>query len=359
MFKVSVIPVSCLVTFKRVQNGNLRFDLEVQRRSVWTLEQKQDLIDSVIFGYPIPPLYFIDKKDEKYWVLDGQQRCRSVTEYMNNEFALSDNIDDFIDEDNEIYQIKGLKYIALPKAIQKLLDAKNFTTYTYSNITPEEIEKMFKRLNSGTPFKKIEIVRIDAGSEVMKFLNKMSEAKFFKEQINISDKSRIRFMDQEIILQIISTMLNRQEGFSGKEIQNMVMELRNSGIPKETQKDIIEATEFLDTCFDTDDEKVRKAHAKILKKNHLSGLFYLAKLAREKNIDILDFHDWVMDFFTSQKSGSDYSNTCTAGTATKEKVLKRIEILEDNFNKFVSSLEIKSKADFKDFAEAAKKEKVV
>jgi len=63
-----------------------------QRRSVWTPPQKAYLINSLFEGKPIPTCYirhYLDIENEKSIkeVVDGQQRLRTILEYLNGEFG--------------------------------------------------------------------------------------------------------------------------------------------------------------------------------------------------------------------------------------------------------------------------------
>ena len=61
--------------------GNLSFDNAVQRSFVWKNTTRDNrmsmLIDSMLRGFPIPPMYcnciFTDAKNKLYDFLDGQQ----------------------------------------------------------------------------------------------------------------------------------------------------------------------------------------------------------------------------------------------------------------------------------------------
>ena len=63
-----------------------------QRNPVWTDAQKSYLIDTILNGLPIPELYMQDTADEngdeRYIVVDGQQRIRAVLDYVHGNYAL-------------------------------------------------------------------------------------------------------------------------------------------------------------------------------------------------------------------------------------------------------------------------------
>ena len=55
-------------------NGNLKVNRRYQRKLVWSIEEKQSFIDSLIKGYPIPMILTSKIGQEEYEVLDGLQR---------------------------------------------------------------------------------------------------------------------------------------------------------------------------------------------------------------------------------------------------------------------------------------------
>jgi len=60
--------------------------MNLQRNFVWTLEQKQSLIESIVIGRPIPNISAIYTNDDVYQVIDGKQRLSSLISYLKNEF---------------------------------------------------------------------------------------------------------------------------------------------------------------------------------------------------------------------------------------------------------------------------------
>jgi len=68
---------------------------EYQRNLVWTLEQKQKLIKSVLVGNPIGDFLFKEEVNKKrdtfyYTVIDGQQRIEALRGFALGEFPLED-----------------------------------------------------------------------------------------------------------------------------------------------------------------------------------------------------------------------------------------------------------------------------
>lgn len=57
-----------------------------QRNFIWSTKDQKLLIESIHKGYPLPN-FFILKENEKYEMVDGQQRAITIHKFINNEFA--------------------------------------------------------------------------------------------------------------------------------------------------------------------------------------------------------------------------------------------------------------------------------
>lgn len=72
-------------------SGKLTIQPEYQRNYIYA-DGKRDVavIESLLKGYPLGLIYFNKVADNKYEVLDGQQRITSVGRYVTNKFAVRD-----------------------------------------------------------------------------------------------------------------------------------------------------------------------------------------------------------------------------------------------------------------------------
>lgn len=119
---------------------------EYQRDAVWSREQKQLLIDSIIRNMDIPKLYFrklYDDPQYEYEIIDGQQRIRTVYEFHNNEFPLSEKFSDS--------GLGGLYYRDLPEDIKDAIDLYQFSITVIDEADDDEVRDMFYRLQNGKP----------------------------------------------------------------------------------------------------------------------------------------------------------------------------------------------------------------
>lgn len=64
-----------------------------QRGKRWDKNLKESLIDSLLKGYPVGTLLFAEKGNKTYSVVDGLQRCTTISEYILNP-TLRENLQD-------------------------------------------------------------------------------------------------------------------------------------------------------------------------------------------------------------------------------------------------------------------------
>lgn len=73
-------------------SGKLTIQPEYQRNYIYA-DGKRDVavIESILKGYPLGLIYFTKVAEDKYEVLDGQQRITSIGRYVTGKFAIKDS----------------------------------------------------------------------------------------------------------------------------------------------------------------------------------------------------------------------------------------------------------------------------
>ena len=69
-------------------DGNLDIRPPYQRELVYSMEQMQNVIRSVIKGFPISVMYWSDNGDGTYELLDGQQRTLSICKFVAGDYSI-------------------------------------------------------------------------------------------------------------------------------------------------------------------------------------------------------------------------------------------------------------------------------
>ena len=122
----------------------------LQRDFVWTLEQKRELINSMLIGRHIPHCAIVnivnpkDNKSDIWQIIDGKQRLSAMVDFYQNKFTI------------EIDGI-GYHFKDLPDDYQLAVSAYNFRYYVVNEpfetpMTDEQKINWFKFINfAGTP----------------------------------------------------------------------------------------------------------------------------------------------------------------------------------------------------------------
>src|ERR1019366_4008224 len=125
-----------------------------QRNPIWSIGQKCFLIDSLIFGCPIPQVYINIKteglaKEKKtiYEVVDGQQRLRAILEFLNDDWPLIETTAKSYPV-SELYKKHiGKKYSELPDGLQNVIWDCPLPVQELRGKDEKEIQALFRRLN--------------------------------------------------------------------------------------------------------------------------------------------------------------------------------------------------------------------
>jgi hypothetical protein len=102
---VAVSPqgISIQSLYRSFRDGTLIVNRQYQRKLVWTVGEKQQLIDSILKDYPLPLFLFADKggppgQQPTLEVIDGMQRLNAIFSYVEHGFLLVNkcfNINEF------------------------------------------------------------------------------------------------------------------------------------------------------------------------------------------------------------------------------------------------------------------------
>lgn len=115
-----------------------------QRRGVWKRPARSFLIDTLILGYPVPPVYVrIVKKPGSSAaireIVDGQQRVSAVLDFVNGKYSLSNNIES---------PYVGCFYGDLPTEAKEAIENYSFLCEVFYGVDDREILSVFARLNT-------------------------------------------------------------------------------------------------------------------------------------------------------------------------------------------------------------------
>lgn len=176
-------------------------DSDFQRESVWKLQQKRELIESILMGLPLPMFYFNEDKKGRLIVIDGRQRLSAIFDFMNNSFVLDKLkiLDDF----------NKLKFDDLDPIYQSKIEDYQIIAHVIQPETPDRIKfDIFDRVNrAGTQLNKQEIRNALYQGKATALLNDISKSKEFEEATEGYFKKDKRMKDRYLIIRFIAFYL--------------------------------------------------------------------------------------------------------------------------------------------------------
>lgn len=172
------LSISEIIT--RYKESELILDPNFQRLFRWSIVQKSRLIESILLGIPLPPVFVAVDKDGCEVVIDGVQRLSSILEFTGNlplsieQQDLEEDEDDQQEDDQQVlflnpveietsfnsgFKIQNVKKIKelngknwndLGTVIQRLINKTYISVVSISSVQNEHTKfELFQRLNTG------------------------------------------------------------------------------------------------------------------------------------------------------------------------------------------------------------------
>jgi hypothetical protein len=150
-------PTSVQTVYAWYRDGKLFVNRRYQRKLVWTLEEKQKLIGSILKKYPIPAILLSEREGlpGTYEIIDGLQRLHSIVSFIEHSFPLSDkryfNVSQFptassAAADGAFNVVQG-KPLLSAKEVTTVLDY-SLALSVMRNATDDEVNDVFSRINT-------------------------------------------------------------------------------------------------------------------------------------------------------------------------------------------------------------------
>ncbi len=230
------------ISFSEIINmyKNREFNIfpEFQRLYRWKIEQKTALIESILLGIPIPPIFVAEDINGNWELVDGLQRVTTVISFfgeLESNIELPETAEGLEDEeDNEeeekpqllnkwtleaghlIKSLEGLSVDTLPK--KYFLNIKRAVCRVEilrGSSIPNMKYELFKRLNSSgsklTPQEMRNAIYRGINPQMSLLLVKLSQNPDFKRLTNLSLQKRNELYDQELLLKFFAFLNNIEQ----------------------------------------------------------------------------------------------------------------------------------------------------
>ncbi len=184
---------------------------EFQRRFVWKQVQASKLIESFLVGLPVPAVFlYNESKSQKYLVIDGQQRLKSIFYYFEEYFGPEER------EARRVFRLTGLdqkspfhekKFEELREEDQRRLKNAVLRAFIIQQLDPNDDTSMyhvFERLNTGgTLLANQEIRNCIYHGRLVSFLEKSNELKNWRDILGKTEPDSRR-KDMELLVRFFA-----------------------------------------------------------------------------------------------------------------------------------------------------------
>lgn len=198
-----------------------------QRKPVWTDKQRSFLIESILMDIPIPEVYVQVSQagdgTERYGVVDGQQRLRTILQFVGIERE-----QDQKHEDSNLFVLDSLPATSIHKGktFAEVVgnERKQFFQYNvcvrllYTD-DQREVEDVFKRLNKFTlPLKAQELRNATYHGPFAKLSEQLADDEYWAVNRIVTPAAIRRMADIEMMSDLLVGLLHGPQGGSAKII---------------------------------------------------------------------------------------------------------------------------------------------
>lgn len=326
--KKTSIQLTTKKIMQKIEKENILFSHWVQRKEdQWILQKKSLLIHSLICDFPIPPIYTYSDDEGNYQVLDGKQRLTTIHSFIKGEFTLTD-VPEVVLETGEEYEVNGLKFDELQEALKDEIYGASLTLYIFNDCSEDEVSEIFFRLNNGESLTRGQQTRAKLGTQLIEFVDDTLKLPFFKEKAKFTKVQLKKSEDETCLLQTLMLLTDyKYKKFGADDILDFVESYRENCDMSELNnyKNIFIK---LNECFN-------ESH-KLLKKIHIPMFAVALKTSEDMGIEFYKFKEWINNFVDNYDTKSQYSQLCSGSTTNREKVVKRLDLINNSLLDFVT-----------------------
>jgi hypothetical protein len=181
--------------------GTLNLNPPYQRRFIWTLNDQQTLIESILKGYAIPNIFLFEKKKNNYEMVDGQQRSRTIIGFIEKQFKTK--IGEFYNEKKHGSVFE--KYLIPITIIEKIEE-------------DESIEDFYSLVNkSGIHLNRPELKKAEYfDTKFLKLVTELADDSIFQKLELFTEASTKRMNDIDFVSELATYLI---EGNSDKKLK--------------------------------------------------------------------------------------------------------------------------------------------
>lgn len=206
------------------REGELGLHPEFQRFFRWTPEQKSRLIESLLLGIPVPPIFVSERPDSKWDVIDGLQRLSTILELMgelkdengNPKPPLQLTRTHYLPDLEGRYWSNDDDTIRLPESSQIKIKRARLDVNIVRSTSDQDVKyEVFQRLNTGSAQATDQEVRncllVMTDIDYFRWLKTLSEKTGFRETLSLTDRALEEAFDMELVTRFLVLVQKQPE----------------------------------------------------------------------------------------------------------------------------------------------------
>ena len=236
------------------KDGEIVIRPEYQRLFRWSNEQRSRLIESILMGLPIPPIFLIENDGGVLELIDGLQRTSSVLQFLDHTAI---NQPELVLEGCDVLDSLNGKTFQTLDTVLKLKVKRTPIRATIINKSGDSFVKyeMFKRLNTGGSLLSAQEIRncssrmVDGGADFYDAIQALSKYPAFVTATGrLPDTMIEQRADEELVLRFFALKLARDK-FKGN-IEEWLDGFMEDALFQRIAFNIAEQSEVFKNAFD-------------------------------------------------------------------------------------------------------------
>lgn len=211
---------------------------KMQRNYIWEKREASRFIETILLGLPIPSIFLAKTNDERYYIVDGYQRIRTVHDFCKmifpkdgTNFKLTANVNP---------RWKGKTFAQLTDVEQRRIKNTTIHSIVFKQEKPKDDDtsmyQIFERINTGgRSLAPQEIRNCVYHNKLNDLLFKLNENPSWRKLYKLKNPDP-RMRDIEFILRFLmisNSQLNGDKTISIKKALNLFMDIENRKIDVE------------------------------------------------------------------------------------------------------------------------------
>ncbi len=321
---------------------------QFQRLFRWDIEQKSRLIESILIGIPIPPIFVQQRKDGVWEIVDGLQRVSTILEFVG---VLKDKQPKALVKTKFLPSLDGIFF----KEFEDIEESKD-------NHFSKEIQLVFKRVPLGVeiikresdPTTKYELFdRLNSGGSslteqeirnaifltekpfAIELLHKLAEQDNFTNSVSLPDKDINNAYNDEIVLRFLAyTQVPHKFREYGNSIKDFLDNYLKNDINENNvyllEKHFNSFFNFMENNFAENSFRTLRADGKYIKGFKISK-FEALVIGLKDDVEKLNNNK---EFYIKKIKGLEEQNWYQSAIEKNSYARRRIDIFLDNAIKY-------------------------